>query len=54
MPILVKRYGGERLYDTAGCCYVTFAQLWRWRVAGVDFRVIDAATGEDITRVVLG
>lgn len=52
--ILIKRYGGRRLYDTHAGRYVTLegiADLVRG-----ERRVIvqDAKTGEDITPAVLG
>ncbi len=53
MPVLVKRYGGGRLYDTAQLRYVSVAQLRGWVAAGVAFAVIDAETGADVTRVLL-
>jgi polyhydroxyalkanoate synthesis regulator protein len=53
-PILIKRYAGSRLYDPAAPGYVTLEQLRRWQAEGVSFRVVDAETGEDIRRVLLG
>jgi polyhydroxyalkanoate synthesis repressor PhaR len=53
MPRLVKRYGRCRLYDTEGALYVTLADLRAWLLEGVPFLVIDAETGDDITRVLL-
>jgi polyhydroxyalkanoate synthesis regulator protein len=51
--VLVKRYGVDRLYDTARGCYVSVPQLRRWAATGVAFQVIDARTGGDITLMVL-
>jgi polyhydroxyalkanoate synthesis regulator protein len=51
--ILVKRYAGRRLYDTAGRRYVSVEQLRAWAATGVSFQVIDAETGADITRILL-
>jgi polyhydroxyalkanoate synthesis regulator protein len=48
-PILVKRYGRSRLYDTARACYVTIDDLRRWQSDGVRFVVREADTGEDVT-----
>ena len=53
-PILIKCYAGARLYDPAAPGYVTFEQLRRWQAKGVSFRVIDAGTGEDVGRDLLG
>ena len=51
--ILVKRYARSRLYDTVNRRYVTVEQLRGWSAQGVAFQVVDAETGEDITRVLL-
>ena len=52
-PILVKRYGRSRLYDTRQRRYVTLADLRDWLRRGIAFVVMDTETGEDITRVLL-
>ena len=51
--IVVKRYAGSRLYDATNRRYVTLAQLRTWAAEGIAFAVIDAATGADVTRVLL-
>jgi len=51
--ILVKRYAGTRLYDATHGRYVGLDQLRHWAAAGIAFAVIDAATGADVTRVLL-
>ena len=53
-PILIKCYGRSRLYDPAVPGYVSLEQLRRWQADGVSFRVIDARTGEDMRRDLLG
>ena len=53
MPKLVKRYARTRLYDTEALRYVTDAVLMLWVSKGISFVVIDAETGEDITRILL-
>ncbi len=53
MPVLVKRYDGGRLYDTANLRYVSVAQLRGWVAAGIAFSVVDAETGVDVTQVLL-
>jgi len=53
MPKLVKRYARSRLYDTQAARYVTVADLLWWASKGIPFVVIDAETGDDITRVLL-
>jgi len=52
-PILVKRFGRSRLYDTAEGRYVSIDELREWQREGIAFCVRDAETGEDITRVLL-
>ena len=51
--ILIKKYGNRRLYDTAGSRYVNLDDLAAHIRAGKDVRVVDAKTGQDLTRVVL-
>jgi polyhydroxyalkanoate synthesis regulator protein len=51
--IVVKRYGGSRLYDTAKARYVTVDELRRWKSSGIPFEVRDAESGADIARVLL-
>jgi len=53
-PILVKRYGRSRLYDTTEGRYVSIDELREWQREGIAFCVQDAETGEDITLVLLG
>ena len=53
MKHIVKRYAGERLYDTTMLAYTTVDALRALRKKSVAVVVKDAATGEDITRVVL-
>lgn len=52
-PILIKKYGNRRLYDTAGSRYVNLEDLAAHIRAGREVRVVDAKTGKDLTRVVL-
>jgi polyhydroxyalkanoate synthesis regulator protein len=52
-PILVKRYGTSRLYDTTRARYVTIDELRRWRAEGAILVVREAETGKDITRAIL-
>lgn len=51
--ILIKKYGNRRLYDTAGSRYVNLEDLAAHIRAGREVRVVDAKTGQDLTRVVL-
>jgi polyhydroxyalkanoate synthesis regulator protein len=52
-PILIKRYGRSRLYDTVNTRYLTLADLKDWQAGGVPFMVSDSETGEDVTRVLM-
>ena len=52
-PILIKRYGRRRLYDTVHCRYLTIEDLRRWVADGIDFVVMDLESGADVTRVLL-
>jgi len=51
--IVIKKYGNRRLYDTAGSRYVNLDDLAAHVRAGREVRVVDAKTGQDLTRVVL-
>lgn len=53
VPILVKRFGRSRLYDTAEGRYVTVDELRQRQRDGIAFWVQDAETGADVTRVLL-
>ncbi|MDD5579024.1 MAG: polyhydroxyalkanoate synthesis repressor PhaR [Methylobacter sp.] len=50
---IIKKYPNRRLYDTDRSRYITVADVRDLVVKGVDFKVIDANTNEDITRSVL-
>ncbi|MCZ6721180.1 MAG: polyhydroxyalkanoate synthesis repressor PhaR [Proteobacteria bacterium] len=51
--VTIKKYANRRLYNTATSSYVTLENLCQMVKDGVDFVVVDAKTGEDITRSVL-
>ncbi len=50
---LIKRYANRRLYDAACARYVSIEELSGRVERDEDFVVVDAGTGEDITRSVL-
>jgi polyhydroxyalkanoate synthesis repressor PhaR len=52
-PITIKKYANRRLYNTATSSYVTLDDLAGMVKAGDDFTVVDAKSGDDITRSVL-
>lgn len=51
--VTIKKYANRRLYDTGSSAYITLDKLAEMIRAGREFEVIDAKTGEDITRQVL-
>ena len=52
-PIVIKKYANRRLYNTGESKYVTLDDLSEMVRANTDFIVLDAKSGEDITRSVL-
>ncbi len=52
-PITIKKYANRRLYNTGTSTYVTLEDLAEMVKSGDDFIVLDAKTGEEITRSVL-
>jgi polyhydroxyalkanoate synthesis repressor PhaR len=51
--VLIKKYGNRRLYDTGDSRYVTLDELAAKIRSGLDLRVVDAQTGEDLTQSTL-
>jgi polyhydroxyalkanoate synthesis repressor PhaR len=52
-PITIKKYANRRLYNTSTSKYVTLDDLSQMVKAGDEFVVVDAKSGDDITRSVL-
>lgn len=52
-PTVIKKYANRRLYDTGRSSYVTLDDLCEMVQEGHEFVVIDAKSGEDLTRGVL-
>ncbi|MDE2133528.1 MAG: polyhydroxyalkanoate synthesis repressor PhaR [Alphaproteobacteria bacterium] len=52
-PVIIKKYANRRLYNTQTSSYVTLDHLCEMVKEGVEFQVLDARSGEDITRSVL-
>jgi polyhydroxyalkanoate synthesis repressor PhaR len=50
---IIKKYANRRLYNTATSAYVTLESLQTMVREGIDFHVIDAKSGDDITRSIL-
>lgn len=51
--VTIKKYANRRLYDTEKSTYVTLEDLCQMVKDGQDFKVVDARTGEDLTRSTL-
>ena len=51
--VTIKKYANRRLYDTESSTYITLDRLAEMVREGREFEVVDAKSGEDITRQVL-
>src|ERR1035437_7127459 len=51
--VLIKKYPNRRLYNTSSGAYVNLNDVAALIRQGEDIQVVDAKTGEDITRVAL-
>ncbi len=51
--ITIKKYANRRLYNTKSSSYITLDYLSKMTREGIDFKVIDAKTGDDITHNIL-
>ena len=51
--VVIKKYGNRRLYDTSGSRYVNLDEIAALIRKGMQVQVLDARTGEDLTRVTL-
>jgi polyhydroxyalkanoate synthesis repressor PhaR len=51
--VVIKKYENRRLYDTTSSRYVNLEEVAQLLQQGNDVQVIDAASGEDITRLIL-
>ena len=50
---LIKKYPNRRLYDTKTSSYITLVDVKELVVKNEEFRVIDAKSGDDLTRSIL-
>ena len=50
---LIKKYPNRRLYDTKTSSYITLTDVKQMVVKQEDFQVIDAKSGDDLTRQIL-
>src|SRR3974390_2384154 len=51
--VVIKKYENRRLYDSTNSRYVNLEEVAEMLRRGRDVQVVDAATGEDITRLIL-
>jgi polyhydroxyalkanoate synthesis repressor PhaR len=51
--VIIKKYANRRLYDTESSTYITLERLAEMVRQKREFQVVDAKSGEDITRSVL-
>ena len=52
-PVIIKKYANRRLYNTSSSSYITLDDLASMTREGVEFQVLDAKTGNDITHSIL-
>lgn len=52
-PVIIKKYGNRRLYDTEHSSYITMEELADKIRAGTDVAVVEAKSGQDITQATL-
>ncbi|WP_459787125.1 polyhydroxyalkanoate synthesis repressor PhaR [Alteriqipengyuania sp. 357] len=52
-PIVIKKYANRRLYNTDSSSYITLEDLAKMTREGVEFTVVDAKSGDDITHSIL-
>ena len=50
---LIKKYPNRRLYDTRTSTYITLADIKELVLAHEEFQVVDAKSGDDLTRAIL-
>ena len=49
----IKKYPNRRLYDTVNSGYITLVDVKQMVLENIDFQVVDAKTGDDLTRAIL-
>jgi polyhydroxyalkanoate synthesis repressor PhaR len=52
-PVIIKKYANRRLYNTQSSKYITLDYLAELTRKDIEFQVVDAKTGDDITHSVL-
>jgi polyhydroxyalkanoate synthesis repressor PhaR len=51
--VVIKKYANRRLYNTRSSSYITLDHLSKMTREGVEYKVLDAKTGTDITHQIL-
>ena len=51
--VIIKKYANRRLYNTRSSSYITLDHLSKMTREGVDYKVLDAKTGVDITHQIM-
>jgi polyhydroxyalkanoate synthesis repressor PhaR len=51
--VIIKKYANRRLYNTRSSSYITLDHLAKMTRDGVDYKVLDAKSGADITHQIL-
>ena len=51
--VVIKKYANRRLYNTRSSSYITLDHLSKMTREGIEFKVVDAKTGADITHSIL-
>jgi len=52
-PVVIRKYANRRLYNTSSRKYVNLDDIAALIRQGADLQVVDAKSGEDLTRLVL-
>ncbi|MDJ0806419.1 MAG: polyhydroxyalkanoate synthesis repressor PhaR [Gammaproteobacteria bacterium] len=52
-PRIIKKYANRRLYDTELSRYITFFDVRDLVMQGVEFKIVDSNSNEDLTRATL-
>lgn len=51
--VIIKKYANRRLYNTRSSSYITLDHLSKMTREGVNYKVLDAKSGADITHTIL-
>jgi len=51
--VIIKKYANRRLYNTSSSSYITLDDLAKMVRENIDFQVVDAKSGNDITHSIL-